>query len=67
MFIKNKFMKRIENTQKHSRAHTVHHRVINSSAVEDDGIELEMAIATGTFVELVEDEDTGTVGDGSGR
>lgn len=37
-----------------------HHRVINSSTgpvVEDDGIEFEMAIVIGTFVDKVDDED----------
>ncbi len=46
-----------------------HHRVINSSTgavvVEDDGIKFEMAIVTGIFVEIVDDEDETGIDDNS--
>jgi hypothetical protein len=55
---KNKFMNKKKISKKN------HHRVINSStgaAVDDDdGIKFEMLIVTGTFVEIVDDDDDET-------
>jgi hypothetical protein len=58
---KNKYMNKKEYKKNH-------HRVINSSTgavVDDDGIKFEMAIVTGIFVEIVDDEDETGIDDNS--
>jgi hypothetical protein len=56
---KNMYMNKITKERKKERT-DYHHRVINSSTggvVEDDGINVEIAIVTGTFDAIVDAED----------
>ncbi len=62
---KNKYMNKQKRITKRKKTH---HRVINSSTgavIEDDGIKFEMAIVTGIFVEIVDDEDETGIDDNS--